>query len=124
MSNDPVQVEQYESVQTFSEWASENDWDGRDTGIDLVAKLRDEEGYAAVQCKFYDANYRIQKGDIDSFISASGKEPFKRRVIIDSTETPWSENAESMIRGQMIPTLRIGLNDLQESPNPMGEVRR
>lgn len=116
LRNDPVQIEQYDSVQTFSEWAKEHGWDGRDTGIDLVAKLREEDGYAAIQCKFYDANYRIQKGDIDSFISASGKAPFKRRVIIDTTDKPWSENAETMLRGQSIPAIRIGLNELQESP--------
>lgn len=116
LTSDPVQAEQYESVQAYADWAKAHGWDGRDTGIDLVAKLRDTDGYAAVQCKFYDANYRIQKADIDSFISASGKEPFKRRVIIDTTEKTWSENAEAMLRGQAIPTIRIGLNELQESP--------
>ena len=116
LTHDPVQVEQYEDVKPYATWATEQGWDGRDTGIDLVAKLTDEDGYAAIQCKFYDAAYRIRKEDIDSFISASGKEPFKRRVIIDTTERTWSENAETMIRGQAIPTIRIGLNDLQESP--------
>jgi predicted helicase len=120
LSNDPVQIEQYENVQPFAAWAAQAGWDARDTGIDLVAKLRDEDGYAAIQCKFYDANYRIRKEDIDSFISASGKAPFTRRVIIDTTENPWSDNAETMIRGQAIPTIRIGLNDLQESPIQWG----
>ena len=72
--------------------------------------------YAAVQCKFYAAKHRIQKGDIDSFLSASGKAPFKRRVIIDTTEGAWGENAEAMIHGQAIPVIRIGLVDLRESP--------
>src|ERR1700694_6005766 len=116
LTHDPLQLEQYEQVQTFADWAAANGWDGRDTGIDLVAKLRDEEGFAAIQCKFYDTSHRIRKEDIDSFISASGKPPFKRRVIIDSTEKPWSENAETMIRGQAIPALRIDLSEMQESP--------
>lgn len=116
LTSDPVQAEQYEDVQPYAVWAAAHGWDGRDTGIDLVARLRDEEGYAAIQCKFYDSDYRVRKEDIDSFISASGKEPFKRRVIIDTTEKPWSENAETMIRGQAIPTIRISLNELQESP--------
>lgn len=116
LSHDPLQVEQYEDIKPYATWAVEQGWDARDTGIDLVAKLKDEDGYAAIQCKFYDAAYRIRKEDIDSFISASGKNPFKRRVIIDTTERMWSENAETMIRGQAIPTIRIGLNDLQESP--------
>ncbi|CDO40875.1 helicase/methyltransferase [Bartonella henselae] len=83
LMHDPLQFDQYEKVQTFKDWAYENGWDGRDTGIDLVAKLRNEDGFAAIQCKFYDAAYRIKKADIDSFISASGKALFKRRVIID-----------------------------------------
>lgn len=116
LSHDPLQVEQYEDIKPYAAWAVAQGWDARDTGIDLVAKLKDEDGYAAIQCKFYDAAYRIRKEDIDSFISASGKNPFKRRVIIDTTERMWSENAETMIRGQAIPTIRIGLNDLQESP--------
>ncbi|WP_375694095.1 DEAD/DEAH box helicase [Bartonella sp. AD24XZML] len=113
---DPLQSGCYEKVQTFKDWAHENGWDGRDIGIDLVAKLRNEEGFAAIQCKFYDAAYRIKKADIDSFISASGKAPFKRRVIIDSTESAWSDNAETMIRGQDIPVIRINLSDMQQSP--------
>ena len=116
LHNDPIQAEQYEDVKSYAAWAAENGWDSRDTGIDLVAKLRGRDGYAAIQCKFYDPTYRIRKEDIDSFISASGKSPFERRVVIDTTEKPWSENAETMMRGQAIPTIRIGLNDLQESP--------
>ncbi len=48
LTHDPLQSGCYEKVQTFKDWARENAWDGRDTGIDLVAKLRDEEGFAAI----------------------------------------------------------------------------
>jgi predicted helicase len=113
--NDPVQVEEYEAVWPWSEWAKANGWDGKDVGIDLVAKLRNEDGFAAIQAKFYAADTRIQKSHIDSFISASGKEPFRRRVVLDTTEQEWSANAEEMIRGQAIPVVRIGLTDLRES---------
>jgi predicted helicase len=115
LTHDPVQTQQYEAVQTYKDWASGHGWDGRDTGIDLVAKLRGEEGFAAIQCKFYDSKHRIRKEDIDSFISASAKEPFKRRVIIDTTDAPWSENAETMLRGQAIITTRLSFADLEES---------
>ena len=116
LTADPVQGSLYEDVQPFAEWADAHGWDGRDVGIDLVAKLRDEDGYAAIQCKFYDSDHRIGKADVDGFVSASAKAPFKRRVMIDSTEGAWSENAEAIVRGQTIPTVRIGLNDLRESP--------
>lgn len=116
LTTDPVQAEEYERVWTWSEWAAENGWDGRDVGIDLVAKLRNEDGYAAIQAKFYAPETRIQKGHIDSFISASGKEPFRRRVVIDTTEGEWGTNAEAMIRGQAIPVVRLSLTHLRESP--------
>ena len=113
--NDPVQAEEYEAVWPWSEWAREHGWDAKDIGIDLVAKLRNEDGFAAIQAKFYAADTRIQKAHIDSFISASGKEPFRRRVVLDTTEREWGSNAEEMIRGQAIPVVRIGLTDLRES---------
>lgn len=72
-TTDPVQAEEYSQVSIWSEWAADNGWNGKDVGIDLVAKLRNEEGFAAIQCKFYKSSHRIQKADIDSFISASGK---------------------------------------------------
>ncbi|MCR9072660.1 MAG: DEAD/DEAH box helicase family protein [Alphaproteobacteria bacterium] len=116
LASDPIQTEHYEDVKPYAQWAQERGWDGRDTGIDLVARLRNEEGFAAIQCKFYEASHRIRLEDISTFLAASGKGPFKRRVIVDTTEKPWSENAETTVRGQSIPTIRIGLNDLQESP--------
>ena len=81
LSSDPVQSEEFEQVWTWQVWAPENGFNAKDTGIDLVAKLRNEAGFAAVQAKFYAADTRIQKSHIDSFISASGKSPFARRVI-------------------------------------------
>lgn len=118
--HDPVQADQYDQVCTWVEWASENGWDGKDVGIDLVAKLRGHEGFAAIQCKFYNAEHRIAKSDIDSFISASSKEPFRRRIVMDSTQGDWSENAETMLIGQSIPVLRIGLVDMRASPIQWG----
>ena len=59
-SNDPIQAEEYEAVWTWSEWARSNGRDGKDVGIDLVAKLRNEDGFAAIQAKFYAADTRIQ----------------------------------------------------------------
>jgi len=114
--NDPVQAEQYSGAWTWTEWAPQHGLSGKDTGIDLVAKLRDEEGFAAIQCKFYSPKHKIAKTDIDSFLAASSKAPFARRVVMDSTEVEWSGNAETMLEGQTIPVLRIGLGDMRASP--------
>jgi predicted helicase len=124
LKNDPVYAQQYSDVWTYSEWAKAQGIDKRDTGIDLVAKLAGDEGYCAIQCKFYDENYRIAKKDIDSFFTASGKAPFTRRLIIDTTRTEWSEHAEDALDGQNIPTNRIGLSDIEQSPIDWGQYAR
>lgn len=116
LRHDPLQTEQYEDAWTFSEWAKAQGLDGRDTGIDLVAKITGEPGFCAIQCKFYSRDYRVQKGDIDSFFTASGKTHFTRRIIIDSTDGNWSANAEEALRDQNPPAYRIGLSDLEASP--------
>ncbi|WP_019223214.1 DEAD/DEAH box helicase [Bartonella rattaustraliani] len=115
LTQDPIQKQEYETVQTYCEWARERGEDGRDIGIDLVAKIRDENGYAAIQCKFYETSHCIKKEDIDSFIAASGKDPFTRRLLVDSTETDWSENVDLTCQGQKVPIQRINLFDLENS---------
>lgn len=114
--SDPMQAEHYEAVLPWADWAKQNGWDAKDVGIDLVAKMRGHEGYAAIQCKFYSPTHRISKADIDSFLAASSKSPFVRRIVIDATEVEWSTNATEMLYGQTIPVIRIGLNDLRSSP--------
>lgn len=54
--NDPVQSEEYEAAWTWADWAKANVRDTKDVGIDLVAKLRDEDGFAAIQAKFFAAD--------------------------------------------------------------------
>jgi predicted helicase len=112
----PTQQGQFLRVLSYADWAAENGLSKQDTGIDLVAQLADSpDDWCAVQCKFYAAGHRIQKADIDSFFTASGKRPFTRRLIVDSTGAPWSENAAQALIGQSIACNRIGLSDLEES---------
>ena len=104
---------QFKEIYLWSEWPERRTGD---TGIDLVAiPVRDEEGPVAIQCKFYAMGHRIQKADIDSFLSASGKEPFGRRIVVDTSGAPWGKNAQDAIEGQQIPVSRITLADLRDS---------
>ena len=104
---------QFKEVYLWSEWPERRTGD---TGIDLVAiPVRDGEGPVAIQCKFYAMGHRIQKADIDSFLSASGKEPFGRRIVVDTSGAPWGKNAQDAIEGQQIPVSRITLADLRDS---------
>jgi predicted helicase len=94
------------------------DWPGRkgkpDTGIDLVAEERETGGVTAIQCKFYDSSHTLQKTDIDSFFTASGKAPFTARMIVSTTDK-WSRNAEDALLDQQIPVTRLRVQDLDES---------
>ncbi|TFC06547.1 type ISP restriction/modification enzyme [Cryobacterium sp. MDB2-33-2] len=111
LENDGVQASQYEQVWLWKDWPGRN---GKpDTGIDLVAK-REDGGVTAIQCKFYEESHSMQKKDIDSFMSASGKSPFSHRLIVSTTGN-WSANAEEMLDGQQIPVQRIGLSDFRYS---------
>ena len=115
LENDPIYADLLSKVWTYAEWATTQGLDETDTGIDLVAKLAREEGYCAVQCKFYREDHRIEKKDIDSFFTASGKKSFMRRLIVDSTSGNWSKNAEDALVGQTIPVTRLSLKDLELS---------
>lgn len=116
LENAPTQSPQFSLVLTYADWAHENRLDQRDTGIDLVAQLSDSpDDWCAIQCKFYREGYRIQKADIDSFFTASGKRPFTRRMIVDTTGVQWSEHAEEALRNQIVETIRVGLSDLEDS---------
>lgn len=103
----------------FSEVYLWKNWPGNqglpDTGIDLVAIRREDSQVVAIQCKFYASTHRIQKQDIDSFLSESGKNPYTHRIVVETTGTAWSPNAERAIDNQQIPVTRIGLTDLRNS---------
>ncbi len=116
LKSDPEMAQEFEDAWPYADWAQMQGIDGRDVGIDVVAMIRDEDGFCAVQCKFYQEGHRIQKSDIDSFFTASGKRHFTRRLVIDTTDAPWSVNAEDALKEQSIATQRIGLERLNESP--------
>lgn len=116
LKKDPTYSPQFSEVWTYKDWAESQGVDSRDIGIDLVAGLSEQKGFCAIQCKFYAENHRIQKSDLDSFFTASGKKGFTRRLIIDSTNGAWSQHAETALSNQTIETLRIGLSELENSP--------
>lgn len=112
ISTDPVYSALYAGVWLWQ------DWPGRegqpDTGIDLVAAEKFTGGLCAIQCKFYAPDSSLQKGDIDSFFTASGKNPFTSRLIV-STTNRWSKHALAALENQQLPTARLGINELEQS---------
>ncbi|MEQ1933961.1 MAG: DEAD/DEAH box helicase family protein [Fimbriimonadaceae bacterium] len=114
VKNDPGMVQEYEDAWLFTDWAKTHGLDGRDIGIDAVARIRGEDSFCAIQCKFYRESHRVQKGDIDSFLSSSQTKHFSRGLIIETTGAPWSANAEALLDDLNVTC--IGLDRLEASP--------
>ena len=67
---DALYRQQFEKVWFWIDWPERG---GRpDTGIDLVAKNRDDGEFTAIQCKFYEGSTYVNKDHVDSLISTSG----------------------------------------------------
>ena len=94
---------------------------GSDVGIDLVAKTNFGE-YVAIQAKCYQPGTQVDKADVDTFLSASGKQiypdgkaTFYSQRIIIATNDNWTNHASEAIVGQQIPVTRIGLDQIRDS---------
>lgn len=114
LRNEPRYRDLYEAVWPYGDWARTQGHDARDVGIDLVAKTSGTGEYHAIQCKLFDPGYRLQKSDIDSFFTASGKKTFTQRVIVSTTDH-WSDHAEAALTNQQPPVHKIDLTALEES---------
>ncbi len=117
---DPQYSARFSDVWLWGEWPDR--W-GPDTGIDLVAREGASGDYWAIQCKFYLPAHTIQKADIDSFFTASGRTfatdqgsfGFANRLIVSTTDK-WSKHAEDALKDQGIPTERLRFQDLADAP--------
>ncbi|MBV4492713.1 DEAD/DEAH box helicase [Pseudomonas oryzicola] len=111
---DPQYLALFEDVWFWKDWPQREALGYKlpDTGIDLVAKLRDEDGYCAIQCKFYDS--QIPMGDLGNFFTLSGKGGFTQRLIVATA--PLSKHAADALEGQTIPVELMTLEDLEASP--------
>ena len=114
--NDDIQKQEYSKIWHYKDWARENPQFSKiDIGIDLVAELRNEKGFAAIQCKFFKYDHQINKDDLDSFVSASSNDFFKRLILIDTSDQDIGANAKSMIDNLNKIFLRVQKYDLEKS---------
>lgn len=118
---DPTLSAQFDEVYRWDKWPYNGGT--TDSGIDLVARRKEDGKWVAIQAKFYKDTTYIQKQHIDSFFEASGRsfetesgfEHFAQRYIISTTDK-WSSKAEEALENQYIPTSRIGFAQIAESP--------
>ena len=115
---EPFYSSQFDEVWLWSECPFAK---GNDVGIDLVARTKFGE-YVAIQAKCYQPGTQVDKADVDTFLSASGKQIapdgkptyYSQRIIIVTNDN-WTSHASEAIVDQQIPVTRIGLSQIQES---------
>lgn len=116
----PIYAKTLKSVWMWHDFPFRSQFGGSDLGIDLVAQTF-EGDFWAIQCKCYLDGTAIDKAEVDSFLSTSGKSfytdarqvNFAHRLWI-STTNKWGANAEETILRQTPPVSRIGLWDLEK----------
>lgn len=79
----------------------------KDSGIDLVARLKDKS-LVAIQCKCYDEDAYVNRDAIDSFLAVSNQ-PFDMRWIVVTCR--WGRNAEEIIQSIGMPVRRIDFHN-------------
>jgi len=116
MQRDPGMAQEYEDAWDYATWARDQGLPATDNGIDAVAKIRGEDSYCAIQCKFYREGGTIPKAELDKFLSTLGAmgRYFSRGLIIETTGRAISENATALFDDLNVTTL--GLDRLEESP--------
>ena len=112
---DAKQQSCYGQVWRFGDWAREHGHDPTDTGIDLVAEVRGEPGFCAIQAKFYEPGRPLRKPDIDSFIAAASRVEFTHLAIVDTTAKDYGRPLQNLIDTLEKPFTRIRIGDLQRS---------
>ena len=86
-----------EAIWRWPEWPDREELtglDGRDIGIDLVARRTSGE-WIAIQCKCYEEERTLGKGEIDKFLGGSQQPVFRLRWIVATCR--WGPNAERAI---------------------------
>lgn len=130
LRTDPRYADRFEHVWLWEDFPARQDFGGKDTGIDLVAKTHDGD-YWAIQCKCYAENAVIDKPSVDSFLATSSRTfnnevtfqttSFAHRLWI-STTNHWGSNAEEAIQNQNPPVSRVNLYDLDHSSADWGKL--
>ncbi len=114
LENDPTQTQQYERVWHYTDWVTGHEgYSGKDIGIDLVAKIRGNDTFCAIQCKCYGAENQITKQDLDSFVSASSNKDFSRLLLIDTSSQGIAPNAQQVLDKLDKEYLRIQSSELE-----------
>ena len=122
--HDPVQKQRFDEVLTYGDWAQRRGESRQDTGIDLMARERDDTGWCAIQAKFYRPGSQLSKAGIDSFLADSDRPDIASRILIDTTSRDLSAHVRETLRRSSRPFQRVGLQRLRTSGLDWASVLR
>ncbi len=116
LERNPNYRQRFRAVRPYAEWARAHGLPAQDSGIDLVAALRDSDRYAAIQCKFYRVGAALKLDQIDRFLAAAGREVFSEGYFIwtggEATALAKNRLAETNLACQIINRAEIASWDL------------
>jgi superfamily II DNA or RNA helicase len=110
LENDPVWKSEVDKVWMWDDYPDR--W-GKDCGIDLVFRDKNNEVWA-VQAKCYDREYPVTKTDVDSFLSESNRPLIQRRLLIATTDN-LGPNARKVCAEQEKPVTLFLFSDFEDS---------
>ena len=113
--NDAQQQQSIDEVWHYEDWANARGRSGKDDGIDLVASLRNEDGFCAIQAKCYQEDHQLTASETSRFFSKATSNDFKRRILIDTTTREVSSWVQDCLNEKSPAGQRIGLKELRES---------
>jgi len=123
LENDPYWKTQVACVWLWDDWPGR--W-GRDKGIDLIFEHKNGEIWA-VQAKCYAADYYVTKGDVDKFLSESGRPLIQKRLLMATTDR-LGQNASDVLLSQEKPVISYLLEDFNSSglvfPSKLSELKK
>lgn len=122
LANDPYWASYFECVGTLEQALA---WDGcpihdtQDTGIDLVAKSREDGSWWAIQCKCHDSDKQLPKGICDSFFARALGDPAVSRYMVMTTAKGLAKNLRQQVDNtgtMVVDTAKMAASALDWSP--------
>lgn len=122
LANDPFWASYFERVGTLEQalaWGGCPIHDTQDTGIDLVARSREDGSWWAIQCKCHDSEKQLPKGVCDSFFARALGDPAISRYMIMTTAKGVARNLQQQVDNtgtMVVDTAKMAASTLDWSP--------
>lgn len=117
LEEDPSIAGAFDKVWLWKDWPAKDD---TDTGVDLVARYKNTQGFVAIQCKCFDPKTYLK--DISTFIAKAntsfkidGKKHSFSKMILISTTDEISNHAQKTFSKQNIQASVLPLSELAQS---------